>query len=59
MPIPCPKHSPRGWALYQSMHGPRVDWTREAEIARGCCAACDDEAEAVPSPSNPDSKSNG
>jgi hypothetical protein len=51
MPIPCPKHSPRGWALYQSMHGPRVDWTREAEIARGCCAACDDEAEAVPSPS--------
>lgn len=44
MPIPCPTHNPKGWSLYQEMHGPRVDWVREAEIARMCCSDCHDAA---------------
>jgi hypothetical protein len=44
MAIPCPKHQAKAWVLYQRNHGPRVDWTREAEIARGCCPDCSDEA---------------
>lgn len=42
MAIPCPIHNPKAWELYMKKHGAKVDWSREAEIARGCCADCHD-----------------
>jgi hypothetical protein len=53
VPIPCPIHMPQAWAIYRSKSKPwKVDWSREAEIARGCCANCE-EGEGSDSPSLP------
>jgi hypothetical protein len=51
MPIPCPDHHPAAWIRYTERHGPRVDWRREADIARSCCPDCADEDAATDSPS--------
>lgn len=50
MSIPCPVHQPIGWARYHRDHcvDHRIDWTREAEIAKSCCPDC---AKASDSPS--------